>query len=105
VPNTALNKTEEGYVVFVVHKTGPEEIDEEEEDEELEEEIAEVVIEEEAGEPGVAEARPILFEYRSSDFSVIKEGLEEGELAVVETQEKLKDQMNVIVTEVQEQFL
>jgi len=36
---------------------------------------------------------------------VIKEGLEEGELVVVETQEKLKDKMKVIITEVQEQFL
>ena len=56
-------------------------------------------------ETGVAEARPVLFEYRSGDFSVIKEGLAEGDLVVVETQEKLKDKMSVIITEVQEQFL
>ncbi|MEE8360301.1 MAG: efflux RND transporter periplasmic adaptor subunit [Candidatus Omnitrophota bacterium] len=99
IPNTALNKTEEGYVVFVVHMT------EVEDEEGFEEEPEEVFIEEEVGESGVAEARPILFEYRSSDFSVIKEGIEDGELVVVETQEKLNDQMNVIVTEVQEQFL
>jgi hypothetical protein len=36
---------------------------------------------------------------------VIKEGLEEDELVVIETQEKLKDKMKVIITEVQEQFL
>ena len=102
IPNTALNKTEEGYVVFVVHMTVAED---EEEFEEAEDEPEEIFIEEEVGEPGVAEARPILFEYRSSDFSVIKEGIEEDELVVVETQEKLNDQMNVIVTEVQEQFL
>lgn len=99
IPNTAINKGEEGYVVFVVHKT------KEETKAEETEEAAEVVIEEEAGEPGVAEARPIVFEYRSSDFSVIREGIEEGELVVVETQERLKDKMNVIITEVQEQFL
>ncbi len=104
IPNTALNKEEEGYVVFVVHKTGEEEpmfgemaadgMDE-----------VEVFIDEEVGDPGVAEARPILFEYRSSDFSVIKEGLAEGDLVVIETQEKLRDEANVVITEVQEQFL
>ncbi|MFH1753052.1 MAG: efflux RND transporter periplasmic adaptor subunit [Candidatus Omnitrophota bacterium] len=104
IPNTALNKTEEGYVVFVVHKK---EVDLEEDYEVPEEETPEdeFFIMEDAGDPGVAEARAILFEYRSSDFSVIKEGLEEEDLVVVETQEKLKDQTNVIITEVQEQFL
>lgn len=99
VPNTAINREEEGYITFIVHRT------ELEEPEELEEETGELAMEEEAGQPGVAEARPILFEYRSSDFSVVKEGLEEGELVVVETQEKLRDKMKVIITEVQEQFL
>ncbi len=103
IPNSALNKGEEGYVTFVVHKL--------ESEEEIEAELfdkeggPEALIEEEAGEEGIAEERPILFEYRSSDFSVIKEGLEEGELVVVETQEKLRDKMKVIITEVQEQFL
>ena len=87
-------------MVFVIHKTGSEE----EGLEELDEESREFMITEEIGEPGIAESRPILFEYRSSDFSVIKEGLEEGELVVVETQEKLRDKINVIITEVQEQF-
>jgi len=104
IPNAALNKEEDKYITFIVHKTEPEE--ESAEAEELEEEEAgEVLLEEEIGEAGVVEARPILFEYRSSDFSVIEDGLEEGELVVVETQEKLKDKMNVIITEVQEQFL
>jgi len=110
IPNTALNKGEEGYRTFVVHKSESEEDALEEGleeglEEDAEEEAAKVFIEEEAGEPGLAEARPITFEYRSSDYSVIKEGLEEDELVVVETQEKLKDKMNVIITEVQEQFL
>ena len=103
IPNTALNKEEDRYITFVVHKTEPQEG--EAEAEELEEETGEVLLEEEAGEAGMVEARPILFEYRSSDFSVIEDGLEEGELVVVETQEKLKDKTKVIITEVQEQFL
>jgi hypothetical protein len=100
IPNAALNREEEGYVTFVVHRTEPKMPEEEL----LVEEPEEAFIDE-AGEPGIAEARPILFEYRSSDFSVIKEGLEEDELVVIETQEKLKDKMKVIITEVQEQFL
>lgn len=85
VPSVALNKVEEGYVVFVVQET-------EEKDEE------------EAVGYGIAEARPIEFEYRSSDYSVIKRGLKEGELVVIETQEKLKDKVKVAISEVQEQL-
>ena len=98
IPNTALNKTEKGYIVFVVHKA---------ESDELEDDLAidEKALMDGAGESGSVEARPVFFEYRSSDFSVIKEGLEEDELVVVETQEKLQDKMKVIITEVQEQFL
>lgn len=100
IPNTALNREEEGYVTYIIHKAEPEFP----EAAEIEEAEA-VLTEEEAGQEGVVEARPVLFEYRSSDFSVIKEGLEEGELVVVETQEKLRDKMRVVITEVQEQFL
>lgn len=86
IPSVALNKVEEGYVVFVVH---------EEEEEEGEEEAVGY---------GTAEARPIEFEYRSSDYSVIKRGLKEGELVVVETQEKLRDKAKVAISEIQEQL-
>lgn len=108
VPNSALSREEEKYITHVVHKIEPEKTEEEteaEEETETEEEIGQVLFEEETGEPGIVEARPISFEYRSSDFSVIKEGLEEGELVVIETQEKLRDKMKVIITEIQEQFL
>ena len=88
IPSVALEKTEEGYVVFVVHEA----------EEESEEEVREAVG------YGTAEARPIEFEYRSSDYSVIKRGLKEGELVVVETQEKLKDATKVAISEIQEQL-
>jgi len=102
IPNTALNKEEEGYVAYVVHKVKAEG---EGAADALEEAMESTMASEEIGEQGIAEARPILFEYRSSDFFVIKEGVEEEELIVVETQEKLRDNMKVIITEVQEQFL
>lgn len=108
IPNTSLDKTEEGYVTYVVKKAEekPEEAKEETPPEKSpkkkslkkEEEAKEEIKEEE----GVAEARPIKADYRSSDFFVVKEGLEEGDLVVVETQEKLKDGYKVIITETQE---
>ena len=115
IPNTAIDKTEEGYVTYVVKKSEepvkkeipkeekeikkgkkPKEIKQEEakKGEEGKEEIKE--------EQGIAEARPVEADYRSSDFFVVKKGLEEGDLVVVETQEKLKDKYKVIITETQE---
>lgn len=76
IPNTSIDKTEEGYVAYVVKKA--------------------------EAEQGVVEARPIESDYRSADFFVVKSGLEEGELVVVETQEKLKDGNKVIISETQE---
>ncbi len=84
VPSVALNKADEGYVVFIIHET----------EEETEEAIG----------YGTAESRPIEFEYRSSDYSVIKRGIKEGELVAIETQEKLKDGSKVAIAEIQEQL-
>jgi len=89
IPNAAIDKTEQGYITYVVKKAeAPATIETPEEQ----------VIEEQ----GVVEARPIETDYRSADYFVVKSGLEEGELVVVETQEKLKDGSKVIVTEAQE---
>lgn len=100
IPNSALNKGEEGYVVYIVHKDEAAAA----EKKDLGDEPM-VLFEDEIGDPGTVEARPVIFEYRSSDFAVIRDGLEEEELVVVETQERLKDKAKVIITEVQEQFL
>jgi len=90
IPNTALDKTDEGYMSYVVKKPeGQQSGSFEEEDEDIEEE-------------GIAEARSINADYRSAEFFVVKAGLEEGDLVVVETQEKLKDGARVVITEVQE---
>ncbi|MCX5716018.1 MAG: efflux RND transporter periplasmic adaptor subunit [Candidatus Omnitrophica bacterium] len=94
IPNSALDKTEEGYVTYVVKKTETPALTAGPEKKEGEEGAKE--------EEGAVEARPIKAAYRSGEFFVVKEGLEEGELVVVETQEKLKDGVKVIVTETQE---
>jgi membrane fusion protein (multidrug efflux system) len=109
IPNTAVDKTEQGYVTYVVKKEeAPQKKEEPKEakkgkktknkKEKPKEEEAEAVIEEQ----GVATAKPIEADYRSADYFVVKSGLEEGELVVVETQEKLKDGNKVIITETQE---
>ena len=130
IPNSALDRTEEGYVTYVIKQVeepleeGREEIEAEEDTEEMaaeegedkaarvldllgigdtrqeagEEMEAEEIIEEE----GIAEVRSIKADYRSAEFFVIESGLNEGELVVVETQEKLKEGYKVIIAEVQE---
>jgi len=97
IPNAAIDKTEDGYVTYVVRVNNAEKPAETKDAVKKEE-----VKEESAEEEGVIEAKPIKADYRSADFFVIKSGLEEGELVVVETQEKLKDGNKVIITEVQE---
>ncbi|MBN1793936.1 MAG: efflux RND transporter periplasmic adaptor subunit [Candidatus Omnitrophica bacterium] len=72
MPSMALEKTEEGYSVFVV------------EDEK------------------VAKQRQIQIGYVTTDYAQIESGLEEGELVVVETHETLKDGREVEITEIKE---
>ena len=105
IPNAAIDKTEEGYVTYVVNKAKT--ASEKETAQEMKQKTSEDTEREKAAdeaveEKGVAEARPIKSDYRSADFFVVKEGLEDGELVVVETQEKLKDGNEVIIAETQE---
>jgi membrane fusion protein (multidrug efflux system) len=108
IPNTAVDKEEQGYVTYVVKKAEvpPKEEAKEKAKKEKGKKKKEKAKEEEAlkaiEEQGIAAARPIEADYRSSDYFVVKTGLEEGELVVVETQEKLKDGNRVIITETQE---
>lgn len=116
IPNSALDKTDEGYVTYVVKKVEAPPKKElpaaekaakkkpamgkaakKNEKEAPPEETQEVKEEE-----GVVQARPVKADYRSSDFYVVKEGVSEGDIIVVETQEKLKDGAKVIITETQE---
>lgn len=110
IPNTAIDRTERGYVTYVVKKVeAPLKKEAAEEGkrskvkgERKKKRLKEEEIEEAIEEQGIIEARPIQVDYRSADFFVVKEGLEENELIVVETQEKLKDGYKVIITETQE---
>ncbi|MFA4991182.1 MAG: efflux RND transporter periplasmic adaptor subunit [Candidatus Omnitrophota bacterium] len=72
VPSMSLNKTDDGYKVFVV----------------------------DAG--NKVKARPVNVEYVTTDYSVIGQGLSVGELIVTETPQELKDDMPVEIVEIQE---
>ena len=112
IPNTALDKTEEGYIVYVVKKAekkeqkettaGKEDLAEKMKMQIPKQEKTEAPAQEAAEEEGLAETRKVKIDYRAAESAVIKEGLEEGDLVVVETQEKLKDGYKVIITESQE---
>ncbi len=72
IPSLCLNKKDEGYYVSVIH------------------------------EQNKAHIKPVKVEYITTDYSVISEGLNEGELVVTETPQELKEEMPVQVIEVQE---
>ena len=72
IPSLSLNKKDEGYNVSVVDDQNKVHI------------------------------RPVKVQYVTTDYSVIGEGLSEGELVVTETPQELKEEMPVQVIEVQE---
>jgi RND family efflux transporter MFP subunit len=72
IPSLSLNKKDEGYFVSVVT------------------------------EQNTVRIKPVKVEYITTDYSVIGEGLKEGELVVTETPQELKEDMPVQVIEVQE---
>ncbi|MBU1912979.1 MAG: efflux RND transporter periplasmic adaptor subunit [Candidatus Omnitrophica bacterium] len=72
IPSLSLSKKDEGYNVTVVDAQNK------------------------------ARVKPVKVEYVTTDYSVIGEGLYEGELVVTETPQELKEEMPVQVIEVQE---
>lgn len=72
IPSLSLNKTDEGYKVFLID------------------------------EQNKVHVRPVQVAYVTTDYSVISEGISEGETVVTETPQELKEDMPVEVIEVQE---
>lgn len=72
IPSLSLNKKDEGYNVVVIDSQNK------------------------------ARIKPVKVDYVTTDYSVIGEGLREGDLAVTETPQELKEEMPVQVIEVQE---
>jgi len=72
IPSMSLNKTKEGYKIFTVDQGN------------------------------TAKSRPVEVAYVTTDYTVIKSGVYEGELVVTDTPQELKDGMPVKVIDVQE---
>jgi membrane fusion protein, multidrug efflux system len=72
VPSISLNKTDEGYKIFV------------------------------ADDSGTVSSRIVQVDYVTTDYSVISSGISEGEIVVTDTPQELRDGLPVNVIEVQE---
>ena len=94
IPSSSFKKKEDQYTTYVVH---PDEGEWSEGSEEAE-------FEGQEGRPttGTIEVRNIEVQYATPDSIEIKEGLDEGELVVVDVEQELEDKMKVEITETQE---
>ncbi|MDD4203433.1 MAG: efflux RND transporter periplasmic adaptor subunit [Candidatus Omnitrophica bacterium] len=110
IPASSLKKQEEGYVVYIVHRDEmPEEIAEDaeevetvEEGEEDKEEETEIIVEDEPRDMGTVEVRPIKVGYMTQDKIEVEEGIEEGDVVVMEIYQDLADKDRVEIVEEQE---
>jgi len=94
IPASSLKKKEEGYIVYVVR---PEEEPAQAEGDEEKEKAVDA-----EKEMGTIEIRPIKISYMTQDKVEIEEGLEEGELIVMELAQDFQDKEKVEVVEIQE---
>ena len=98
VPASGLKKKEEGYVVFVVHRDKDMQQGEETDAQSADAPPA-IGMDRDTG---VIEIRLVQVAYMTQDRVEIGEGLQEGELIVMELYQELQDQEKVEVAEVQE---
>lgn len=95
IPSSSFKKKEDQYFVYLVHLEETQtEIPEENESTSLPEEPAAAA--------GTVEIRPIEISYATPDAIEVKEGLEEGDLVVVDVEQELQDKAKVEITETQE---
>ena len=94
IPSSGFKKKEDQYFVYLVH---PEEAAPKEEAP-----SAAPAPEEPAVQLGTVEARPIEIAYATPDAVEIKEGLEEGDLIIIDIEQELQDKAKVEITETQE---
>lgn len=111
IPASSLKKKEEGYVVFVVHKEEEKETEVKEESqksppkagqpkaEKIKNQKEEISMEKDTG---TVEVRQIKVGYMTQDLVEVDEGLEEGEVIVVELYQDIQDKEKVEIAEVQE---
>lgn len=115
IPSSSFKKKEDQYFVYLVH------IEEQKPEEVLEQERQRVLADKKSkkkkgkNEPapqalpeepetiyGTVEIRPIEIQYATPDAIEVKEGLEEGDLVIVDVEQELQDKTRVEITETQE---
>lgn len=94
IPSASFKKKDDQYFVHIVHA--------DESDEPVEATEGVPAQAPASGTTGVIEVRQIEVEYATPDAIEVKEGLDEGELVVVEAQQELQDKARVEITETQE---
>lgn len=114
IPSSAFKKKEDQYFVYLAHPEEPKPREEAEEEEtqpkkskkkgkkgKAEEPPQEAP--EEAGPTyGIVEVRNIEVSYATPDAIEVKEGLEEGDLVIVDVEQEIQDKAKVEITETQE---
>ena len=97
IPSSSFKKKDDEYFVYLVHQ-------EEEEAPKAPQGMPQgVMVGDEPGSSlGTVEIRPIEIEYATPDAIEVKEGIEEGDLVVVEVHQDLQDKAKVEITETQE---
>lgn len=86
IPSSSFKKKDDQYLAFIVHPDNDKNADPE------------------SGAPimGTVEARPIEIAYATPDAIEVREGIEEGDLVIVDVEQDIQDKAKVEITETQE---
>ena len=118
IPSSSFKKKEDQYLVYIVHMEEPKPaeslgkaedqlvLDKKSDDKAKKRKGASKDVQEAVEEPkavfGTVEVRPIEVSYATPDAIEVKEGVEEGDLIVVDVEQELQDKAKVEITETQE---
>ncbi len=117
IPSSSFKKKEDQYFTYLVHieEQKPEDLLEKERQKALAEKKLKKKSKRGKNEPsaqelpkepetvyGTVEVRPIEIQYATPDAIEVKEGLEEGDLVIVDVEQELQDKARVEITETQE---
>ncbi|MGH7198416.1 MAG: efflux RND transporter periplasmic adaptor subunit [Candidatus Omnitrophota bacterium] len=114
IPSSAFKKKEDQYFVYLVHPEEPKPLEEPEAEEAKAKKSKKKGKKEKTEEPpqeapveagpafGIVEIRTIEVSYATPDAIEVKEGLEEGDLVIVDVEQEIQDKARVEITETQE---
>ncbi len=96
IPSSSFKKKDEQHLVFLVHPEGESKQDGDPKD------AKDVLPDKDQPVLGIVEIRPIEINYATPDAIEVKEGIEEGDLVIVDVEQDLQDKARVEITETQE---